>query len=47
MPADQTAKEILSDPDYEMKMKEYDAELARKTSIIWKKVYRNGTRKAI
>ncbi len=46
-PADSSAEEILKDPDYEKKMAEYDFELERKTRVIWEKVYRNGTRKAV
>ncbi len=46
-PADQSAEEILNNPDYEKKMAEYDFELERKTRLIWEKVYRNGTRKAV
>lgn len=47
IPADQAAEEILHSSDYEKKMTKYDFELERKTRIIWEKVYRNGTRKAI
>uniref|UniRef100_A0A7C4XLQ9 Radical SAM protein n=1 Tax=candidate division WOR-3 bacterium TaxID=2052148 RepID=A0A7C4XLQ9_UNCW3 len=46
-PADEAAKEILFDPDYEKKMAEYDIDLAQKTEKIWERVYRNGTRKAV
>ncbi len=46
-PADEAAAEILANPDYEKKMSEYDSELELKTKIIWERVYKNGTRKAI
>ncbi len=46
-PADDAAAQILSNPDYEAKMHEYDMKLATKTKIIWERVYKNGTRKAV
>lgn len=46
-PADEAAEEILKDSDYEKKMAEYDLELEEKTRVIWERIYKNGTRKAV
>ncbi len=46
-PADNAARDILFDPDYEKKMAEYDSRLAAITKDIWEKVYKNGDRKAV
>jgi MoaA/NifB/PqqE/SkfB family radical SAM enzyme len=49
LPGDEGAEKIISDPEYEKKMDEYDASLKEKTSRIWEEVYiqGNGSRKHI